>query len=281
MRQRPATPRAFGRSNERSAGVEVSKRARLVGTSLLCAAALLVICIPRGWVAADDSTDARQRAAASAGRSNAPLSRAVAEQKPSRPGRALRAELSDPSAEDAAATSDSGAVQPTRVVPSDVGLIGDGPVEPVRSALGFGGNIFGFDLFAHIGQRGASRQPDGPYVAYHPEGGLAVEGSFENGERDGDWASYYTDGAVRLDGQYSDGKRVGRWKAYHPNGQLMGEGEFSGGLREGVWVLYYSNGLVKEQGVFEHDLRHGPWQYYDTFGQLEARSGFYRYGRLL
>ncbi len=281
MRQRPATPRASDRSIERSAGVPVSKRALLISASVICATSALIVCVPRHWVSAADSIGARHSATVVAGRGIAALSPSGADERVSQSGRALAAELSDAEAQDAASNSEVGDTQPTRVVPSTVGLPDDDTDEPLRPSEGIGGSTFGFDFFSHISKRAPAAPPDGRFVDRHPDGGLAVEGMFEGGDRERDWASYYPDGSLRLDGQYVDGKRVGRWKAYHPSGQLMGQGEYSGGLREGVWVLYYSNGLVKEQGVFEHDLRHGPWQFYDGFGQLEARSGFYRYGRLL
>jgi hypothetical protein len=281
MRQRPAMPRASDRSIERRAAVPVSKRALLVSASVICATAALIVCLPRGWVAAGDSTGTRRSAIEVAGQSNAALSREGADPRGSKSGRAHAAELSDAAAHDAASSDEVGATQPTRVVPSVVELPADDTDKPLRSSGGIGGSTFGFDFFSHISTRPPSNPPDGRFVDHHPDGGLSVEGMYEGGARDGDWSSYYADGSLRLDGQYVDGKRVGRWKAYHPSGQLMGEGEYGGGLREGEWVLYYSNGLVKEQGLFEHDLRHGPWQFYDGFGQLEARSGLYRYGRLL
>jgi hypothetical protein len=281
MRQRHATSRASDRSNERHAGIAASKRALLTGASVVTVVVVLVVCCPRRWVAATDSTDAHQRAAEANRQSTIALHPVGSRSRASDTRRGRAAELSDPAAEDAAASGNAGAAQPTRVAPSASAFTGEDTGEQSRSSSRFGGNTFGFDFFTHIGQRSSTRPPDGPYLLYHPEGGVAVEGLYENGEREGDWASYYPDGSLRLDGQYVDGKREGHWKAYHPSGQPMGEGEYSGGLREGLWVLYYSNGLIKEQGVFEHDLRHGPWQYYDGFGELEARSGFYRYGRLL
>jgi len=281
MRQRPATPRASDRSIERSAGDPVSKRALLISASVICATSALIVCVPRHWVAAADASGARHAATEVAGRGTSALSRSGADERVSQSGRPLAAELSVAEAQDAASSGEVGVTEPTRVVPSTVGLPDDDTVEPLRPLGGIGGSTFSFDFFNHISSRPPSSPGDGRFVASHPDGALAVEGMFEGGERERDWASYYPDGSLRLEGQYVDGKRVGRWKAYHPSGQLMGEGEYSGGLREGAWVLYYSNGLVKEQGYFEHDLRHGPWQYYDGFGQLEARSGFYRYGRLL
>ena len=140
---------------------------------------------------------------------------------------------------------------------------------------------FGFD-FQRRGT-GATRQrpTDGGFLEHYGDGALAVEGQYQDGERAGEWSSWHPDGALQLEGQYEDGRRVGRWKAYHPNGQLLSEGQYQGGEREGQWVTYYSNGQIKEQGLFEGGLRTGPWQFFDRFGQLEARSGTYRHGRLL
>ena len=154
----------------------------------------------------------------------------------------------------------------------DGGRAGDRGTAPIS-----GGHTFGFEF--RLREPGPGERPsDGPFTERFADGALALEGRYLNGERDGDWTSYHADGSVRLEGQYEAGRRVGRWRAFHPSGQLLGEGSFENHLREGLWVLYYSNGLVKERGVFEHDLRHGPWEFLDTFGQLEARSGYYRNG---
>lgn len=281
MRKRTATPRARDRSNERFAARQGSQRALLWGVSMTCGLVALVVCLPERWVVAGDSSDARSQAHAVARRGTAALSRAEVNQRSSGQSRAIAVDLDDSANQGAASNGDFDAAQPARLASAGVEPARLDSDENARSRSALGGNTFGFDAFAHVGPSTPSRPADGPFVDHYPDGGVAVEGRYEQGEREGDWDSYYPDGSLRLEGQYSAGKKVGRWKAYHPSGQLLGEGEYSGGLREGNWVLYYSNGLVKEQGVFEHDLRHGPWQYYDAFGQLEARSGFYRYGRML
>jgi hypothetical protein len=263
---------------ERCAGVAALRQVLLAGAVALCAGVTLVLCLPEQWVSATDWSGRRQDTSGAAGRGTVALSRSGDDLRAGAANRALSADLSDSVGPEAAA--DGGAEEaPSAVDPTASGL--GGADRRTSSRPGLGGSKFGFDFFAHLGGRAPSAPPEGSFKDYFPDGGVAVDGFYENGQRQGEWAGYYPDGSLRLEGQYVDNRREGKWKAYHPSGELMGEGHFNGGFREGTWVLYYSNGLLKENGVFEHDLRHGPWQYYDGFGQLEARSGFYRHGRML
>jgi antitoxin component YwqK of YwqJK toxin-antitoxin module len=50
----------------------------------------------------------------------------------------------------------------------------------------------------------------GPWVRYHENGELAVEGSFRDGEFDGPWVSYEEDGTINLGltGTFKNGVKV-------------------------------------------------------------------------
>lgn len=171
-------------------------------------------------------------------------------------------------------------VAPSRAQTTGLDEHGEAPHD-TEGTRGQGAGAADFSLLLRRLGHNRSRWGDSRFLERYPDGSLAVEGEYLDGERAGDWTSWHPEGSVQLEGQYAGGERVGRWRSYHPNGQLQSEGPYSGGQREGSWVTYYSNGQVKEQGMFEGGLRTGPWQFFDRFGQPEARTGIYRFGRML
>lgn len=58
----------------------------------------------------------------------------------------------------------------------------------------------------------------GPFLRYHPDGHLAVEGEYEYGEKHGLWTEWHSNGEPRAEGEYIDGERVGTWVRWDRNG---------------------------------------------------------------
>ena len=106
----------------------------------------------------------------------------------------------------------------------------------------------------------------GRWSAYHKDGGIYLDGYYDNGERDGKWPSWYPSGELRGTGQFESGKKAGTWSHYHENGQKKAEYRFVDGLKEGTFTVWDKDGNVTEQGEYVRDQKHGTWITVDPGG---------------
>jgi len=58
----------------------------------------------------------------------------------------------------------------------------------------------------------------GPFVAYHPNGVTASEGTYDEGVEQGIWRDYHENGQLAAEGQYDSGAEVGQWRYWNPDG---------------------------------------------------------------
>ena len=58
----------------------------------------------------------------------------------------------------------------------------------------------------------------GPFMAYHPNGALASEGSYVHGKEHGPWRDYHENGQLAAEGEYADGVEVGTWHYWDASG---------------------------------------------------------------
>jgi antitoxin component YwqK of YwqJK toxin-antitoxin module len=54
--------------------------------------------------------------------------------------------------------------------------------------------------------------PDGPCVAYRPDGSLLLEITYVRGVAHGPYRDFWPDGRVAAEGQYADGLQEGEWR---------------------------------------------------------------------
>jgi hypothetical protein len=54
--------------------------------------------------------------------------------------------------------------------------------------------------------------PDGPCVAYRPDGRLLLEITYRRGVAHGPYRDFWPDGRVAAEGQYADGLQEGEWR---------------------------------------------------------------------
>ncbi|HEY9219445.1 MAG TPA: hypothetical protein VIO94_15470 [Phenylobacterium sp.] len=59
----------------------------------------------------------------------------------------------------------------------------------------------------------------GLFVAYHPNGAKASEGTYEEGVEQGVWRDYHENGQLAAEGQYEGGAEVGRWRYWNADGK--------------------------------------------------------------
>ena len=59
---------------------------------------------------------------------------------------------------------------------------------------------------------------DGLFQQFHPNGMLASEGEYVEGQEHGPWTDYHPNGQMAARGYYKNGKEVGRWEFWDENG---------------------------------------------------------------
>ncbi|ESQ88285.1 hypothetical protein ABAC460_16630 [Asticcacaulis sp. AC460] len=59
----------------------------------------------------------------------------------------------------------------------------------------------------------------GLFVAYHPNGALASEGSYTDGEEQGVWKDYHPNGQVAAVGSYEGCQALGKWEYWDEDGR--------------------------------------------------------------
>jgi antitoxin component YwqK of YwqJK toxin-antitoxin module len=99
--------------------------------------------------------------------------------------------------------------------------------------------------------------------------GVLEECSYRDGLRHGQARVYAPDGTVAAEGEYSDGQRAGRWKIWSL-GQLL-TGDYARGMRTRFWTRdrISRQGTRQrlqriEEGSYRDGLRHGLWRRLDA-----------------
>ncbi|MED5371346.1 MAG: hypothetical protein VX899_10060 [Myxococcota bacterium] len=131
------------------------------------------------------------------------------------------------------------------------------------------------DVEACVDDQGALH---GMWRHFHPDGSLAMEGSYEAGEKSGAWKSLRPDGVLEWEEEYgAPGELAARWE-YGVDGELRASLRFEGGRRHGRATWFFADGSPREQVSFEHGKRHGRELAWSEEGNLE-RSGSWRFDR--
>ena len=127
-------------------------------------------------------------------------------------------------------------------------------------------------------------------VRHWPTGAVRSEGRIDRWTRQeqGLWTYYYPNGERREEGRYEQGRRVGRWREWHSNGSPRAEGQrhydpaSNASPREGLWTLLYEQGAIEARGVYRGGRREGHWDYFRHDGSLDHElTGEYHADQLL
>ena len=60
--------------------------------------------------------------------------------------------------------------------------------------------------------------------------------------REGLFQAFYPNGVLASEGSYLDGQEDGPWRDYHTNGQIAAEGAYARGIESGVWRYWNADG---------------------------------------
>lgn len=77
--------------------------------------------------------------------------------------------------------------------------------------------------------------------------------------RQGPFVQWHDNGQLALEGAYVDNFEEGTWRAYYPGGSVESEGEYVGGKRHGEWIYWFPSGVVWRRGHYRGDQLHGTW----------------------
>lgn len=75
-----------------------------------------------------------------------------------------------------------------------------------------------FRYARYIADDGAKWVRHGRFTAFHDNGALASEGTYEHGQEHGLWRDYHPNGQLASEGFYESGSEVGVWRFWNPDG---------------------------------------------------------------
>ena len=75
-----------------------------------------------------------------------------------------------------------------------------------------------FRYSRYLSSDGSNWIRHGIFRAYHENGALASEGTYEHGVEHGIWHDYHTNGQLAATGNYEQGKEVGSWQYWNEDG---------------------------------------------------------------
>jgi antitoxin component YwqK of YwqJK toxin-antitoxin module len=126
-------------------------------------------------------------------------------------------------------------------------------------------------------RRGGTGLRHGPYLAWHDNGPIQVEGGFSDGRQDGRWRLFYANGRRLLDGEYRDGMKQGPWTFWYGNGVKKEAGAFREGREQGRWLRWFESGQPQSDGEYRDGVPDGRWTYWYDRGPVRE-TGEYRNG---
>ena len=94
-------------------------------------------------------------------------------------------------------------------------------------------------------------QRAGPYRAYHPNGQLAAEGTYRNGQPEGEWKTYFASGKPHSQGLFREGNQEGEWVGYFENGQVAHRTTYVEGELNGPLLTYNQSGELLMEKLYE------------------------------
>jgi len=79
---------------------------------------------------------------------------------------------------------------------------------------------------------------------FYPDGNVAEEIIWENGEKNGSWTQHFKNGQLKLTATYFNDRLEGTYTAFSPDGKKHIEGAYRNGVYDGDWKHYDENGKL-------------------------------------
>jgi hypothetical protein len=116
----------------------------------------------------------------------------------------------------------------------------------------------------------------GDYTSYHPNGKIALNGTYNNGLRNGLFTEYYVSGGRKREMQFENGHLNGFVKIFNVDGNLIQSAYFKNDTLSGELKEYYSGGKIKSISEFDHGIPNGVVKEYYENGQIKGGKGILR-----
>jgi len=105
-------------------------------------------------------------------------------------------------------------------------------------------------------------QQNGKEQVFYPDGHVAEEVLWKNGQKNGHWRQFFNSGQAKLTANYVDGQLEGAFTAFAPDGKTTIEGAYRNGKPDSDWKRYdedgnlvvtvkYSGGVITNQEEVE------------------------------
>lgn len=106
------------------------------------------------------------------------------------------------------------------------------------------------------------------FKGLHPDGKVAVTGSYLDGNRDGEWRWFRRDGSLSTVRRYQQGKQQGAEELYTSTGRLRQRTSYQAGALQGLYERFFDHGQLQRTGFYQAGQQQGTWQEYYVTGQL-------------
>lgn len=84
--------------------------------------------------------------------------------------------------------------------------------------------------------------------------------------------AWHPNGQLQSEGSYDYDKRVGHFQYWHANGQLAAEGDFKNDQYHGQWLWWHENGQKAIVGKYAAGKLIGEWRWWNEMGRLADRK---------
>jgi len=90
------------------------------------------------------------------------------------------------------------------------------------------------------------------------------------GIRSGPYVEWHRNGAVYIEGANELDVPHGRWRYRYEDGQMAADIGFRYGDWDGPWQRWYASGQLAEEGEYERGEKTGQWRYLNAEGEPQA-----------
>lgn len=106
------------------------------------------------------------------------------------------------------------------------------------------------------------------------EGRVTRKTTYSYGKKHGPYEAYHDNGKIKFQYSYQNDLKEGKWYHYRENGNIYEECEYKNGKKEGTQITYRKNGEKMFVTTYVNDEKHGESLHYNPKGKLVARTQY-------
>ena len=105
-------------------------------------------------------------------------------------------------------------------------------------------------------------------------GRVTSKTTYSYGKKHGPYEAYHSNGKLQFQYSFQDNLKEGKWYQYRDNGTLFEEREYKNGMKEGSQITYHSNEKKQFVSTYVNGKRHGESLQYNDEGKLVSRTQY-------